>query len=128
MISFTSMRDVSGCVWRTGWRGREWKQKAQSQALQQGEPEVVVAGLWEEAEIGDEESRQVAGLGPKFERRMGETCPLCPLPSDPPGLGLYVPAVPPSTPVDFSSFLAFLCILLHSSQEVACSWFTLGAS
>ena len=99
MISFTSMRDVSGCVWRTGWRGREWKQKAQSQAPQQWEPEVVAAGLWEEAETGDKERRQVAGLGTKFERRMDETCPLCPPPSDSPGLSLYVPAMPPSPPL-----------------------------
>lgn len=72
--------------------------ESQSQALQQWEPEVAVAGLWEEAEIGDEERRQVAGLGTTFERRMGETCPLCPPPSDSPELGLYVPAVPPSPP------------------------------
>ena len=98
MISFTSMRDVSGCVWRTGWRGQEWKQKAQSQAPQQWEPEVVAAGLWEEAETGDKERRQVAGLGTKFERRMDETCPLCPPPSDSPGLSLYVPAMPPLHP------------------------------
>ena len=42
-----------------------------------------------------QERREVAGSGTRFERRMDEACPLCPPPSDSPGLSLCVPAVPP---------------------------------
>lgn len=58
VIRFTSANDLSGCVWRTGWRGREWKQEAQSQALQQWEPGVAAAGLREEAETADRRGRR----------------------------------------------------------------------
>ena len=64
-----------------------------------------------------QERKEVAGLGTSFERRMDETCPLCPPPSDSPGLSLYDPAVPPTPTADFSSFPAFLGILLRSNQE-----------
>lgn len=64
-----------------------------------------------------QERKEVAGLGTRFERRMDETCPLCPPPSDSPGLSLYDPAVPPTPTADFSSFPAFLGILLRSNQE-----------
>lgn len=101
---------------------------AQSQALQQWAPEVVAAGLCEEAETGGKERREAAGLGARFERRMGEAWPLCPLPSDSPGLCLCVPALHPCPPVGVSSFMALLSTLPHSSREVARSCSTLGAS